>query len=380
MHLDMDAFYASVEQCDNPQLKGKPVIVGASARGVVSAASYEARKYGIHSAMPVFHARRLCPCGIFLPVRMARYKEVSRQVMNTLKNMSPRVEQISIDEAYLDITGTQSLYGKEPDLARTIKHAVRNRTSLTCSIGIAPNKMLAKIASDYEKPDGLTIILEDAVPGFLRSLPIEKIPGIGPKTGRVFKELGVIRVSDVLRFPETFWVGRLGKWGAVLYEKAQGIDDSPVVAHNEPKSISAEDTFAEDIDDITEIKKWLQWQSETVGRRLRSQGHMGRTVTLKVRFSDFRSICRSRTLQEATNSTQLIFNTAAKLLEELGLSRKIRLVGVGVSNLWEGPRQIRMFQDVPTRKQENVDMVMDEIQRKFGPKAIGKGRIFDFQP
>ena len=380
MHVDMDAFYASVEQCDNRELEGKPIIIGASRRGVVSAASYEARKYGIHSAMPVFQARRLCPQGVFLPVRMARYKEVSRDVMGTLREMSPLVEQISIDEAYLDITGTESLFGKSYSFGLNVKRAIRESTSLTCSIGIAPNKLVAKIASDFHKPDGLTLVDERDVPGFMSSLPIEKIPGIGPKTGRILRELGVILVSDVLRFPQSFWVGRLGKWGSRLYDKANGIDNSPVVAQNEPKSIGAEDTFEEDTDDISEIKKWLQWQSDSVGRSLRIHGYKGRTVTLKIKFSDFQLISRSRTLNEPTSSTQRIFNTVAQLLQEINLSRKVRLVGIGVSNLAEGPWQVKMFQEAASMKQENADIVMDEIQRRFGIGSIKRGRIFDFQP
>ena len=222
LHIDMDAFYASVEQVDHPELTGKPVIVGGSQRGVVAAASYEARKFGVRSAMPIFEAKRLCPHGVFLPVRRRRYQEVSHQVMEILDTISPLVEQVSIDEAFIDITGTESLHGPEIALIGKIKDAIRKRTSLTCSIGIAPNRFLAKIASEMNKPDGWTIIKDEDVAALMQKLPVNKIPGIGPKTAQVMKELGVQTAVDVLRFSQEFWVKRLGKGGIDLYERAQG--------------------------------------------------------------------------------------------------------------------------------------------------------------
>lgn len=378
MHIDMDAFYASVEQVDHPELKGKPVIVGGSRRGVVSAASYEARKFGVHSAMPIFQAKRLCPRGVFLPVNMRRYKEVSRRVMAMLDRISPLVEQISIDEAFIDITGTESLHGTPVELATWIKQEIFRKTSLTCSVGIAPNRFLAKIASDLDKPDGMTVLGEEDVPEFLRSLPIGKIPGIGKKTGEFLRELGVSVAADVLRFPLSFWVKRLGKYGARLYEKAQGIDDTPVTPHADPKSCSAEDTFEKDVSDIEVLRRWLLVQAESVGRELRRDGLLGKTVTLKVKFSDFKMITRSRTLQEPTNSTQVIFTIASQLLDEVKISNKVRLTGVGVSNFCGNVQQLRLFSESCSLKQERLDRALDDIEDRFGKKALRRGRLFDF--
>jgi len=375
LHIDMDAFYASVEQVDNPELIGKPVIIGGSQRGVVAAASYEARKFGVHSAMPIFEARRLCPNGVFLPVRRRRYQEVSHQVMQVLDTVSPLVEQVSIDEAYIDITGTESLHGPEIALIQKIKEAIRNRTSLTCSIGIAPNRFLAKIASEINKPDGWTIINGEDVAALLQRLPINKIPGIGPKTAQVMKELGIQTAVDVLRFSQEFWVKRLGKSGVYLYERAQGIGPTAVTPHRAPKSCSAEDTFASDTGDMEELKKWLLCQAEEVGRDLRKHGIKGKTITLKVKFSNFKTVTRSTTLPEATHSTRVIFDTAVKLLLGLRLTEKVRLIGVGVSNFAVGMEQKSLFPDKFVHKQEDLDRALDRIHNKFGRKAIVRGRV-----
>lgn len=379
LHIDMDAFYAAIEQVDNSELKGRPVIVGGSRRGVVSTASYEARKYGVHSAMPIFQAKRLCPDGIFLPVRMQRYKEVSRQIMRIFSDISPLVEQISIDEAYIDISGTTTLHGTPQNLAHRVKEAIFAATSLTCSIGIAPNKFLAKIASDLNKPNGLTVIEQQHVTEFLKHLPVHKIPGIGTKTSQMLKQLGVTKVGEVLHFPLIFWEKRLGRYGAKLYQKAQGIDNSPVVAHSQPKSYSAEDTFPRDTDDLHQIRKWLLLQAESVGRDLRSAGFRGRTITLKIKFADFKSVTRSRTLSEPTHCTQTIFDTASQLLEELKIGTKVRLVGVGVGNLSGGVHQARLFCDPGTLKQDQLDKALDNISQKFGDNILKRGRVFDFE-
>lgn len=379
MHVDMDAFYAAVEQADRPELKGLPVIVGGSKRGVVSAASYEARRFGVHSAMPVFQAKRLCPNGIFLPVRMWRYKEVSRAVMDILGAISPLVEQISIDEAFVDISGTESLHGSPASLARRVKAQILAATRVTCSVGIAPCRFAAKIASDMNKPDGLTIVEEDDVRAFLAPLPIGKIPGIGTKTSESLKGLGVHTIADVLRFPVSFWEKRLGAWGTKLYERAQGIDSSPVVPCSQAKSCSAEDTFPEDVVDLETLEKWLLVQSEEVGKDLRKSSSRGRTITLKVKFSDFSAVTRSHTLREATDCTQLIFATASRLLRELKLTRKVRLIGVGVSNLSDVPEQKLIFGDSMLVRLRGLDRAMDEIQGRFGDKAVKRGRIVGFR-
>jgi DNA polymerase IV len=378
MHLDMDAFYAAVEQSDNPRLRGKPVIVGGAMRGVVCAASYEARRYGVHSAMPVFQAIKLCPEGIFLPVRMDRYKEVSRTVMEILKRISPLVEQVSIDEAFADITGTERLHGPPHALALRVKEAVREDTALTCSIGIAPNKFLAKIASDFKKPDGLTIIAEEQVREFLQKLPVGKIPGVGKKTGEELKTLGIVFVSDILNFPSMLMTRKFGKWGAALYEKAQGIDNSAVEPYSEPKSISAEQTFPKDIDSIHDLEKMLLSQAEEVGSELRKLGFKARTVTLKVKFSDFKMKTRSRTLPDSFDTTEVLFNAGQRLLEDLKLSCKVRLIGVGVSNLSSGPRQMTIS---PARdetdRQERLDRAIDRIRGRFCGDKVVRGRMLD---
>jgi DNA polymerase IV len=379
LHIDMDAFYASVEQADQPELRGKPVIIGGSRRGVVSAASYEARPFGVHSAMPIFQARKLCPQGIFLPVRMRRYQEVSRQVMFILETISPLVEQVSIDEAYVDITGTESLHGPPEILARKIKEAIRERTTLSSSVGIAPNRFLAKIASELNKPDGLTFLKEQDVPALLRSLPIGKLPGIGEKTAQLLKGLGVAVAADILRFSQEFWVKRLGKSGAHLYQRARGIGSATVTPHAEAKSCSAEDTFATDTDDLEELKNWLLRQAQEVGRDLRRHGVKGKTITLKVKFADFKTVTRSRTLPEPIHSTRGIYDIAVRLLEELKLAGRVRLIGVGVSNFGAGPQQARLFPNNSQAKQDKLDAALDHIHGKFGDKAVQRGRIADFE-
>jgi DNA polymerase-4 len=374
----MDAFFASVEQSDNAELRGKPVMVGGAVRGVVCAASYEARRYGVHSAMPVFQAKRLCPHGIFLPVRMERYKEVSRTVMDILRNVSPVVEQVSIDEAFADITGTERLHGAPDVMTRRVKDAVRETVALTCSIGIAPNRFLAKIASDFEKPDGLTIIEPHAVSGFLQKLPVGKMPGVGKKTGEDLKNLGIAFASDILKYPVKFWTKRYGKWGGSLYQRAQGIDNSPIEPHCDPKSISAERTLPEDSDDSAVLERVLLSQAEEVGMELRNHEFTARTVTLKVKLSDFKLIARSRTLPEPFDTTETLFNTGRRLLAELKLHRKARLIGIGVSNLCSGVRQMSIGTAVEEGcRQERLDRAIDLIRGRFGGNTVVRGRMID---
>ncbi|MDP2993464.1 MAG: DNA polymerase IV, partial [Deltaproteobacteria bacterium] len=307
LHMDMDAFFAAVEQVDNPALKGKPVIVGGAKRGVVSTASYEARKYGVRSAMPIFEAKRRCPQGIFLPVRMDRYQEVSQKMMAILEAVSPLVEQVSIDEAFVDLTGTERLHGDCIQTSRKIKERIWAETALTCSIGIAPNKFLAKIASDLQKPDGLTIVPEEEVQSFLKDLPVGKLPGVGPKSEESLRSLGIYAVSDILRFPPELLERKFGKYGLRLVELAQGIDDSPVIPCGPAKSMGSEDTLPEDTTDINILKKQLLSQAEEIGERLRGHGLKGRTVTLKLKHSDFTLVTRSHSLKEATCATKIIY-------------------------------------------------------------------------
>jgi DNA polymerase-4 len=378
MHLDMDAFFASVEQADNPQLVGKPVIVGGEARGVVCAASYEARRFGVHSAMPIFQAQKLCPHAFFLPVRMSRYKEVSRKVMEILRQISPLVEQVSVDEAFVDITGTQRLHGSALFLAGRIKSLVFETARLTCSIGIAPNKYLAKIGSGYHKPNGLTIIEEEQIGQFLKGLPVGKIPGVGKKTGEQLRKLGIVFAADILNYPRNYWEAKLGKWGACLYAMAAGIDDSAVVPCCAPKSVSAEHTLACDTDNRAELEKVLLSQAEEVGRELRKTKARARTVTLKIKFSDFKSITRSLTLREPCDATDILFATGQKLLADLGAVGKIRLIGIGASNFFSGPCQMRM--DTPGQdsgKSARLDRALDELRSRYFEDIIVRGRMID---
>jgi DNA polymerase IV len=375
MHLDMDAFYAAVEQAGNPELRGRPVIVGGSHRGVVSAASYEARVFGVHSALPMFQARKLCPQGVFLPVRMSRYREVSQQIMTILAGISPLVEQVSIDEAFVDLTGVEAMHGPLPELARRLKAEIMAQTRLTCSIGLAPNKFLAKIASDLNKPDGLTIIAAADVPAFLKTLPVAKIPGVGAKTVTRLQALGVTKTGEILDYPRAFWQKQLGKSGLVLYERALGIDSSQVTPDTEPKSCGAENTLAQDTADPEELRQWLLQQAERVGRDLRQDGLKGRTVTLKIKYADFKQVTRSHTLALPTSSTHQIYHTAEKLLEEMKLKTRVRLVGLSVSHLTKTVVQASLFPHPDLMKQEQLDQAVDNIQGKFGPRAITRGRV-----
>ncbi len=381
-HIDMDAFYASVEVLDNPALKGKPVIVGGDMkRGVVSAASYEARRFGVHSAMPLFQARRLCPNGVFLHGRMDRYVEVSGVVMRSLKEFSPLVEQVSVDEAYVDLTGTGQLFGRSEETARAIKRRIREETSLTCSIGLSVSKLLAKIASDMNKPDGLTVVPPADVMDFLDALPVGKVPGIGAKGEEELAKLDIRHVGAIKRFSPASLEERFGKFGAWLVEIAKGDDGSAVEPYTAPKSISAEDTLPEDSEDEKVLKRYLLEQSDRIGRRLREEDFRGRTVTLKLKFHDFRQITRSETLDEPTQLGETIYSEAARLLDVYNLRSKVRLVGVGVSNLepLEPPAQMSLFRESKpsTDKWEKVEKATDEIAKRFGDGAVKRGSLLE---
>jgi DNA polymerase-4 len=374
----MDAFFAAIEVLDNSALKGKPVIVGGlSGRGVVSTASYEARKFGIRSAMPVFKAKEKCPHGVFLPVKMDKYKTVSRKIMGLLKDFTPLVEPVSIDEAYLDITGTEHLFGCPEEIARQIKERIREETGLTCSIGIAPNKFMAKVASDMHKPDGLTIIDTKEVDQFLSMLPVAKIPGVGKRTLEELRRQNIKTVGDVKQFTKEQLVKDFGKFGQRLYHIAQGRDDSEVVPIRETKSISSEATLEHNTKDLTYLKDLIVSHADRVGSRLRAEGLKGRTITLKIKLEDFSEISRSRTIARPTYVTKIITDRAIALLNENPLKKKARLIGVAVSSLDEGKEEFQMslFADqVKTDKNQKVDEAMDAIRSKFGGKIIKKGK------
>ncbi|MCF8108841.1 MAG: DNA polymerase IV [Desulfohalobiaceae bacterium] len=373
-HLDMDAFFASVEQLDHPELLGRPVIVGGvSDRGVVSAASYEARVFGVHSAMPVRTARQLCPGGVFLKGRMARYKELSENIMTILRDFSPLVEPISIDEAFLDLSGSERLFGPVREVCQTIKHRIRTEQGLTASIGLAPNKFLAKIASDWDKPDGFTVVLGNQVQDFVRVLPVEKISGVGARTQAMLKAIGVRTAGDMSKFPLEFWERKLGKRGIDLFHKCLGRDDSPVRPVRRRKSCSAENTFQQDLNSVEILKKRLLMQSERVGRDLRRLRCKGKTVTLKIKYTDFQVLTRSCTLDSATSTTRVIFDTACTLLHGIRLQKPVRLTGVSVSNFEKQPVQLPLFPNQEHLKQEKLDRIMDEIRDRFGEKSLRRG-------
>lgn len=380
-HIDMDAFYASIEVLDDPTLQGKAVIVGGmSNRGVVSASSYEARVFGVHSAMPIFQAKRLCPHGAYLPPRFTRYREVSRVVMGILGGFSPLVEQVSIDEAYIDLSGSQMLFGDPGEMARGIKDMIRKKTYLTCSVGVANCKFLAKIASDIEKPDGLTIIAPWGVRDFLDSLPIGKVPGIGAKSQKQLSLLGVKTVGQIKGLDSTLVNERFGKFGKRLLAIADGIDNSPVVPYTRPKSISSELTLSEDTKDPRLIRKHLKSQSEKVARRLRKHDFRGRTVTLKLKYSDFRQVTRSVTLDSPTSLGKTIYEEAVRLFETKGIRSKIRLVGVGVSNLessGEGGQMTLFRGKGDDGKWEKAEKAVDEIVRRFGEGSVKPGTLLE---
>ncbi len=381
LHIDMDAFYASIEQRDNPSLKGQPVIVGGDAekRGVVSAASYEARIFGVHSAMPASQARRLCPQGVFLPVRMDRYREVSGQIFRIFQGYTPLVEPLSLDESFLDVTGCESLFGPALEIAKEIKKKILAQTGLTASAGIAPNKFLAKIASDWKKPDGLVEINPDEVEAFLEDLPVSKLWGVGKSTEEVLKGMGILRAGSLAQYPPEGIERKLGKFGLELLALARGEDDRPVVPNEEAKSLSQEQTFTPDLQERQVMEQVLLDQAEQVGWELRKQKLKGLTVHLKVRYPDFTLVTRSQTLPLPTDIGMEIYRTAVKLLGKTeALARRARLLGVGVSNLRrrDAPFQRGLF-DSDREKEEKSLAAVDKIWDKFGPEAIKRASLLE---
>lgn len=383
LHIDMDAFYAAVEQLDDPSLRGRCVIVGGtSGRGVVATASYEARRFGIHSAMPIFEARRRCPRAVFIKPRRERYQAVSRRIMAILQRFTPLVEPVSIDEAYLDVTGCERTSGTPAQIARRIKALILEQTGLTCSVGGAPVKFLAKIASEMQKPDGLTLIAPAEVAGVIERLAIERVPGVGPAALGRLAPWGVKTLGDAGRLGEAVLERRLGKFGRRLAALARGEDPSPVTPHSETKSISAEVTLARDTADLCEMKKLLLRQAEDVARQLRRQGLRARTVVLKLRHDDFRQVTRSRTLEAPTQSAHTLFGAAAALLKAYRLQRPVRLVGVGAANLVPASQPVQQELFDAGRGEdgawEKVEHVLDAIEARFGTRAVrraGQGEI-----
>lgn len=376
----MDAFFASVEQRDNPQLRGKPVIVsGRSERSVVSTASYEARKFGIHSAMPVFTAKKRCPHLIIVPGNMAKYKQDSAKIMQVLSGISPLVEQVSIDEAYVDLKGLSRLLGDETAIANKIKQEIFDHLNLTCSIGIAQVKFLAKIASDMNKPDGLTIIPEEKTMSFIKKLSIEKVPGIGKTAMKQMQRLKIKTLGDLQPYPASVLKAKFGKMGTRLHELCNGVDTSVVEPFHERKSISSETTLSEDISDPGQICRILLDRSQVVGNTLRKKELICKTVFIKLKFFDFTQITRSRTLDTEICSSTAIYKQALKLFEQVRLTKAIRLAGVGVSSLKDmhSPVQMSLLEGVRenTKQWESVDHAVDGILEKFGSGIVKKAAL-----
>jgi DNA polymerase-4 len=376
----MDAFYASVEQLDRPELKGKPVIVGGSRkRGVVSAASYEAREFKIHSAMPIAQAMDRCPHGVFLPVRMKRYRQISDRIFAIYQRFTPLVEPLSLDEAFLDVTGSNRLFGAAEDIASQIKKLVFQETGLTVSAGVASSKLVAKIASDANKPDGLTIVPPGHEQDFLAPMPIKNLWGVGRKTQQELSLLGVRSIGDILKIPPELLENKFGKHGKSLYYKAKGIDKRVVETISERKSVGHEVTFDTDLADNKIIHRELLEMADQVAKRLRSKKLHGRTVTLKVKYHDFKQITRSSTLNQETADSNQIIHEVIRLLEKTAAGKKpVRLLGISVTNLkpLDSMQQPSLFHDTDsTPKRLKVNKAVDAINEKFGVTAIRPGTL-----
>jgi nucleotidyltransferase/DNA polymerase involved in DNA repair len=381
-HLDMDAFFAAVEQRDTPGLKGKPVVVGADpkggrGRGVVSTCSYEARRCGIHSAMPISAAYRCCPGAVFLPVDMRKYSKVSRAMFAILYDFTPEIEPLSIDEAFLDITGSIRLFGGPLEMAAKIKERVKKDLCLAATIGIAPNKMAAKIASARAKPDGLLEVTADGLLSFLWPLPVSKMFGVGEQTEKVLVAMGIQTIGDLAQRPVSSLVERLGVRGQDLWDLANGHDARVVVPEGDAKSVSHEHTFEEDTADREQLDTVLSALCEKVSRRLRADGFKGRTVTLKLRSGEFKTITRDVTLPERTNFFDTIYAASRLLLGAACVpGKKYRLIGVRVSNFHQPYVRDSLFEAVASRKAEKIHRAVDAIKAKFGEKGIVRARSF----
>jgi DNA polymerase IV len=385
LHVDMDAFYASVEERDRPELKGKPLIVGGTTgRGVVAAASYAVRRFGVHSAMPIREALRLCPDAICVHPRMSRYKEVSDQVFEIFHEFTPLVEGLSLDEAFLDVTASQQLLGDGVVIAAEIRRRIRARTELTASVGIAPNKLLAKIASDLNKPDGFCRIGPDNLYETLDGLPIQKLFGVGQKSMPAVHAAGIRTFGDLRRADhQTLWRA-FGKHGAAMRDRASGIDDRPVQPDREEKSISAEETYAVDIRNSAELKSQLVHLADRAASRLRSSELAAGKVTVKIRRADFTTYTRQRTVEPATQDTAVVSRMAQILLEEWLTSQPnaaVRLLGVGVGDL-QTPRQADLFGEgaggAPMRSK--IDATVDDIRDRFGFKGVTRASLLPRSP
>jgi DNA polymerase-4 len=382
IHVDMDAFYASVEIRDNPALRGKPVVVGGSpqGRGVVTAASYVARQFGIHSAMPAARAIRLCHQAVFLRPRMEHYLTVSRQIREIFNRFTSLVEPISLDEAFLDVSGCQSLFGPAHEIAVRIKQTLQRELGLTASAGVAPNKFLAKVASDLDKPDGLVIVPRHEVQAFLDPLPIRRVWGIGPKTEERFRSLGISTVAGIRALPRDVLRRQFGVNSDHFWRLSRGLDSRPVVPEHQAKSISHETTFSVDIDNPETLQAWLQELAGQVAMRMRRLRVQGKTVQIKIRYSDFRTITRSQTLDDPTFATRPIGTAVRRLFQRVWAEspRPVRLAGAGVCGLsLNRPVQKTLFDEAEKQKHARIDQACDAVKQKFGHAAVRSGAALE---
>jgi len=384
MHIDMDAFFAAVEQRDDPSLMGKPVIIGAlpGSRGVVSTASYEARKFGVHSAMPIAQAHKRCPHGVFLPPVGRKYSQVSKQIKSILEGVTPRMQMASVDEAYLDITDCEKLHGTPRQTALLAKGRIRDELKLSCSVGIGPNRLIAKIASDIEKPDGLTIVTPEDVADFLAPLEVGRIPGIGKVTNRTLAKLGIKSIGQLAATPLEKLVRHFGKnGGESLNRKSHGISSDIVEKREGRKSISKERTFGVDEKNPEKLRHVLLKLSGDIGRQLRKEGRSGRCVNLKIRLDGFETHTCAKTLEESTDADDVIFKSAWNLYQQSAYTgRPVRLIGVRLSDFGrESGTQLGLF-DIPKKeKTRSIYLAMDAIRDKFGADAIKPADAYDDQ-
>lgn len=381
LHVDMDAFYASVEQRDNPVLRGQPVIVGGlGARGVVATASYEARQFGVHSAMPMNEARRRCPHGHFISPRMSAYKAISEQVFEILRRFTPLVQGLSLDEAFLDVTASQAMFGPATRIAFDIKQQIRIRTQLTASVGVAPNKLVAKIASELKKPDGLVVIAPEQIADTLDPLPIRRLFGIGPKTADKLVDVGIQTLRDLRLASDAQLQPIFGRDAQVIRQRAGGVDDRPVLAERDEKQISTETTFDVDIDNAALMRAELARLADRTSNRLRAKQLSAHGIAVKIRRHDFHTFTRQRHCHSATNDSRSIADLAQHLLNEWLAEHPgaaVRLLGVGVYDLG-AVAQLSLFdppaqQNTASTTHPNLDIAVDRIRAKFGSHAVMRG-------
>ncbi len=378
LHVDMDAFYAAVEQRDNPALRGLPVVVGGSpdGRGVVAAASYEARRFGIHSAMPAAEARRRCPQAVFVRSRIGYYAEISRHIHSVFARFTPQIEPLALDEAFLDASASRRLFGEPLAVAKRIKTEIKRELGLVASVGVAPNKFVAKLASDLHKPDGLVVVEPHEVLDFLAPLPVNRLWGVGKVSSVVFARMGIATMAELRTLEKDELTTQFGKWGGRLWELAHGLDDREVIPDAEAKSISHETTFDQDIANYDQLRACLLDLTEQVMRRLRRAELRARTVAIKVRYASFETPTRRKTLSTPTDSTRDVYRVALKLLRELrdADGRAVRLLGMGVSGFAsERLEQQDLFAEGDRSRQRQIDSVADAITQRFGQQALGRG-------